>query len=119
MRATIFLQNITLHALIGVRARERRRRQRLAIDVSLEADLPGLGRADTLDTTVDYSDLHDRIVSLVEASTCGLIETLAHRVGETCLADPRVLCVEVTVRKPHALGFADAAGVSVRMARDA
>lgn len=119
MLATIFLENLTIHPVIGVRPRERRRRQPIEIDVAIEADLPALGRSDTLDSTIDYSGLHDRIVALAEGTKCGLLETLAYEVGQVCLADPRAISVEVTVRKPHALGHADSAGVILKQVRHA
>ena len=48
-----------------------------------------------------------------------LIETLAARLCELCMADPRVIAAEVTVHKPQApiaREFADVA-VTVRRAR--
>ena len=118
MQATIFLTNLSLRVHIGVRPRERRVRQPIRIDVALEAELPGLAGGDDLSLTINYSALHDRIVAFVEASAFALIETLARGVGALCLEDTRVAGVEVTVRKPRALPRADAAGVTIRMARN-
>jgi dihydroneopterin aldolase len=48
-----------------------------------------------------------------------LIETLAERLAQICLADPRVVAATVTVHKPHAPiphAFADVS-VSIRRER--
>jgi D-erythro-7,8-dihydroneopterin triphosphate epimerase len=117
VRHTIFIKDMVIRCIVGVRPHERGRTQPLRVSVSLDADLPEAGRRDELDATVDYSVLHDRIVALVEASSFGLIETLAARVLEECFSDPRVSAAEVTVEKPNALPHGACSGVTVRRGR--
>jgi dihydroneopterin aldolase len=113
VRTTIFVKDIHLRCIIGVRPRERTRAQPVRISVSLSVDFPSPAAADAIEETVDYSALHTRIVALAEGSSFGLIETLAHRVADLCLADPRASSVEVTVEKPRALRGRALAGVTV------
>ena len=50
------------------------------------------------------------MVEVVAGEPVKLIETLAQRIADVCLADPRVEQVEVTVHKPEApmtVGFDD------------
>ena len=44
----------------------------------------------------------DEVRAVVEGDPVDLIETLAQRVADVCLAQPAVAEVEVTVHKPHA-----------------
>lgn len=113
MRTTIFVKNMPLRCVIGVRPRERARAQPVCVSVCLSVDLPSGDLGDALEATVDYSALHRRIVTLVEGSSFQLIEALADRVAGECLADPRVSSVEVTVEKPRALKGRGLAGVTV------
>jgi dihydroneopterin aldolase len=51
---------------------------------------------------VDYGLLAARVVGIVEGEPVNLIETLAQRIADGCLAEPLVEQVEVTVHKPDA-----------------
>ncbi len=121
MGNTIFIKDMLLRCIIGVRPHERTRAQPLCISVSLSVEFPSAAPTDAIEQTVDYSALHGSIVALVEGSSFQLIETLAHRVAEVCLTDPRVSSVEVTVEKPRALKGRARAGVTIvrdRIVRD-
>jgi dihydroneopterin aldolase len=51
---------------------------------------------------VHYGELAQRVVAVVAGEPVNLIETLAQRIADVCLADDRVEEVEVTVHKPEA-----------------
>jgi 7,8-dihydroneopterin aldolase/epimerase/oxygenase len=86
----------------GVLPDERRDGQPFVVDVVLGVDTRAAAKADDLGETVDYSTLADRVVEAVGADPVNLIETLAQRVADVCLGEPRVNDVEVTVHKPKA-----------------
>ena len=84
----------------GLLPDERRDGQSFVVDVTcgvLRRD-----RADSLRSTVDYSELAVAIVADVEGEPVNLIETLAERIAATCLTRPMVQRVSVRVHKPHA-----------------
>lgn len=97
-------------ALRGLRARghhgvydfERQQGQEFEVDVVLEVDLRAAAASDQVSDTVHYGELADRLVAIVSGPPVNLIETLAQRLADACLADPRVRAVEVTVHKPSA-----------------
>ncbi|MDO5533054.1 MAG: dihydroneopterin aldolase [Propionibacteriaceae bacterium] len=97
---TIRLRGVRATGFHGVFAFERREGQVFVVDADLEVRRPSL--ADDLTTTVDYGGLADALVADVERDPVDLIETLAGRLAETCLADPLVERVTVTVHKPNA-----------------
>ncbi|HLU96572.1 MAG TPA: dihydroneopterin aldolase [Thermobifida alba] len=94
----------------GLRARgrhgvfdfERREGQEFVVDVVLAVDTRPAARTDDVSDTVDYGELSDRLVAVVEGEPVNLIETLAQRLADVCLASPRVVEAEVTVHKPEA-----------------
>jgi FolB domain-containing protein len=106
-----------LRTIVGVRPHERTRPQELRVTVELDAELSSERWRDELEDTVDYSALHEKVVALVEGSSFNLVETLARRVAELCLADPRVATAAVEIRKPAALGGRGLAGVRIVMDR--
>lgn len=96
--------------LRGLRARgrhgclpaERELGQEFVVDVVLRLDVGPAAADDDLSRTVDYGALADRLVGIVRGEPVNLIETLAERLAQVCLADPRVEEAEVTVHKPSA-----------------
>ena len=116
----IVLRGVRAWGRHGVLAEERRAGQEFVVDVSLElADLPRAARTDDLRHTVDYAAVATAIVALIEGEPVDLIETLASRIAEACLAFDLVRAVTVTVHKPQApipVPFAD---VAVQLTRSA
>jgi dihydroneopterin aldolase len=121
-RVTSMADRITLTGLRvrghhGVLPDERRDGQDFVVDVLLHLDLRAAGASDDLARTVHYGELAQALAAVVAGEPVDLLETLAQRLAEVCLADTRVERVEVTVHKPQAplgLEFAD---VSVTLVR--
>jgi len=101
----------------GVLAHERTFGQRFVIDATLAVDLALAASSDDLDDTIDYGGLSADIDAIVSGDPVDLIETLAGRIADRCLQDPRVSDVEVTVHKPSAPLPVIAAEVAVTVHR--
>ncbi len=118
----MFIRDLTLAASIGVYSHEHEARQRVRINAELAVTDDGaqnLSRAaigaDDLARVVDYEAIVNRIRAIVTAGHIQLVETLAERLAETCLLDPRVRRVLVRVEKLDV--FPDAAAVGVEIER--
>jgi dihydroneopterin aldolase len=115
----IALTGLRVRGRHGVLARERREGQDFLVDATLWLDSRPAAASDDLADTLDYGALAERIAAVVAGEPVSLIETLAGRLVELCMADERVIAAEVTVHKPHApipLEFADVA-VTARRSR--
>jgi 7,8-dihydroneopterin aldolase/epimerase/oxygenase len=99
---TITLTGLRGHGHHGVYDHERATGQEFVIDVVLEVDLAPAAASDEVGDTVHYGELADRLMAIVTGEPVRLIETLADRLVETCLADRRVVAATVTVHKPQA-----------------
>jgi len=113
--------------LLGLRARgfhgvlehERRDGQDFVIDVGLDVDTASAAASDDLAQTVDYGTLAESIAAVVSGDPVDLIETLAQRIADVCLHDPRVRAVDVAVHKPSAPVTVPVEDVIVRIRRGA
>lgn len=115
----IELRGLTAHGRHGWYPHERERGQLFRVDVALGVDTRAAAESDDLTDTVDYGSLAERVVGLVAGEPVRLVETLAQRVADLCLEDPRVEDAEVTVHKPEApmsVPFGDVT-VTIRRAR--
>lgn len=86
----------------GVLAAELSDGQEFVVDVALTLDTRPAAHSDDLAATVDYGQLAERIVAVVAGEPVALIETLAARIAQECLAPSGVEEAEVTVHKPQA-----------------
>jgi dihydroneopterin aldolase len=86
----------------GVLEKEREEGQIFVVDVVLGLDTRPAAEGDDLTKTVHYGVLAEEITGIVEGDPVDLVETLAQRIADACLAHPRVQETEVTVHKPDA-----------------
>jgi len=86
----------------GVLAAERAQGQEFMADAVLWLDTSAAAAADDLSRTVDYAGLAARLEAIITGEPVRLIETLAQRLADACLAEGGVTEVEITVHKPHA-----------------
>lgn len=115
----IHIRELRIRCILGLRAWERRKKQEIAIDITLHADLRAACRTDDIAETVDYSTLKQRVIDMVEASRFQLVERLAQAVADLCLEEKCVRRVEVTIDKSGALRFARSVAVSLTRDREA
>lgn len=114
---TVALTGLRVWGRHGVLPEERRDGQDFVVDVELSLDTRPAAASDDLADTVDYARLADGLAAVVAGDPVDLIETLASRLAEVCLADDRVISAKVTVRKPSAPiphAFSDVAVTVVR-----
>jgi len=86
----------------GVLAAERALGQVFSADVVLHVDTRTAAATDDLADAVDYSVVAADVVAVLAGEPVDLLEALAQRVAEACLAHPGVAAVDVAVHKPQA-----------------
>ncbi len=121
-RATrhMFVRDLVLAASIGVHAHEHAAPQRIRVNLDLAVADEGASRQsraavgrDELGRVVDYEAVIASTRAIVAAGHVQLVETLAERLAEACLADPRVLIARVRVEKLDLFADATSAGIEV------
>ncbi|ONH30719.1 dihydroneopterin aldolase [Pseudofrankia asymbiotica] len=114
----IALTGLRVRGWHGVLAAERELGQEFVVDVTLWLDTAPAAASDDVTLTVHYGELAEALARVVAGQPVDLLETLAARLADVCLADPRVERAEVTVHKPAApisIPFGD---VAVSIVRD-
>ncbi len=108
---TLYVADVPVQAEIGVNPSELLQPQRLLIGIELEVTPPRDPTADQLSGVVDYGGCIAIIERAVAAGRVRLLETLAHRIGQACLSDPRVQAATVRIDKPTLLPGGARAGL--------
>ena len=117
MRDRIALRGLRVRGFHGVLPAEREQGQDFLVDAVLHVDVLEAAASDDLEDTVDYGALALQLAEVVAGEPVDLLETLAQRLADVCLAHGLVERAEVTVHKPSApipLDFADVAVSVVR-----
>ena len=104
----ILISDFVVDCRIGVHAHERLAPQRVRINVDLEVRNGIRHDADDIAGVVSYEGILEGIKALADGDHINLVETLAERIADLCLADARALCAKVKVEKldiePRAAG---------------
>jgi FolB domain-containing protein len=109
----IFIENLRIHAILGVRDWERETPQEIVVSVALETDTRPAAASDRVEDSVDYSVLAKEIRAHVEQARRFTVEALAEDVAQICLSRPSVREVTVRVEKPEAVAGAESVGVEI------
>jgi len=117
----IEISGIFCSVRIGVPDNERQFPQEIRVDVVADVDVSIAARTDHFSDALDYETIVNRTKETAESRSWSLLEALAVAQAEALLRLPRLLAVEVRVRKfPVSLrGRADSVAVHVRRTRDA
>jgi 7,8-dihydroneopterin aldolase/epimerase/oxygenase len=112
----VFVRDLVLPCSIGIYPREKglRRRVRLNVDLHVVSPLP---RSDEFADVVNYETIVAGIKSITEGGHINLVETLADRIAELCLADRRVSATRVMVEKLDVWPETESVGVVVERRR--
>ncbi len=117
MRGTIELTGLRARGHHGVYDFERSQGQEFVLDVRLYLDLGPAAASDDVADTVHYGELAGKLVEILSGEPVNLLETLADRLLDCCLADQRVLRARVRLHKPQAPIPHEFADVTVTVTR--
>ena len=96
----VWLYGIECRCRVGVPAAERRRPQKILVDVGLETGIERAAAKDDFRLAVDYQAVERTVRAAAEAGERALIETLAERLAQVVLAlDRRLRAVHISIRK--------------------
>ncbi|MDH4981093.1 dihydroneopterin aldolase [Hyphomicrobium sp. D-2] len=104
----IFVRNLVLPIAIGVYDEEQGITQKVGFTIEAEVAAGVSPKGDNIEEVPSYDDLANAVKGIVAAGHINLVETLAARIAERCLADTRIVRVLVRIEKlergPDAVG---------------
>ena len=96
----IWLIGVECRVRLGVPDWERKKAQKIWLDIGLEVPLAEAGRSDDVRDTVDYWAIEKEARKIAESGEYRLAERLAWRVAEGVLrCDRRLRAVQITAHK--------------------
>ncbi len=109
----IFIRDLVLACEIGAFRHERDSRQRVRINVDFTVGSDRQPLKDDLRNVVCYDEIVKGIRAIANGGHINLVETFAERIATMCLADVRILKVQVRIEKLDIYADAVSAGVEI------
>ena len=116
-RRLVVIRDLDLTARVGIYPHENQKAQ--AIRVNIELDVETRAMRDEIADAVSYETVVNGVKARCAAGHVNLVETLAERIADDCLADIRVKRARVRVEKLSAIAEAAGVGAEVVKARSA
>jgi 7,8-dihydroneopterin aldolase/epimerase/oxygenase len=114
----IRIEGLELACIVGVRPRERSRKQKIRLDVRLRLDASPAGRTGRIGLTCDYSRVADEAARLLRFRAYRLVEVATEELAAMLFAaHPRLEQVDLRLEKPQVFP-GRARSASVRIQRD-
>ncbi len=114
----VFVHDLELMASVGIFEVEKRYQQRIIVNVELDVVDDYDGVSDRLDDVVDYGRIVAAIRAITDTRHFNLIETLAERIAEACVADRRVKSARIAIEKPDVLPGCRSVGIAIERSAD-
>ncbi|MCB9799375.1 MAG: dihydroneopterin aldolase [Candidatus Omnitrophica bacterium] len=113
----IFLEALEIKCIIGIFDWERKKKQKVLIDIDFPADIRRAAKKDHIRDTVDYKRMAKRTIHFVSQSRFQLIETLAERLAQIILKEFSLSELTLRVSKPGAVRGSKNVGVLITRKR--
>ena len=113
MTDKILIQGLEVHCVIGTLPRERKKKQKVVIDLEFSAPVKRAARRDDLRDALNYQRIARRATAFVSKSRFCLIETLAERLAKILLREFKLKNILLRVSKPDAIKNVQCVGVEI------
>ncbi len=115
----IIIEDLRIHAIVGILDWERKVPQELVLTVELETDLARAANSENIEDAINYALVVERLDALIVSSKFRLLETLVERSAEMLLAEFATSWVKIRCVKPQVLNNTKAVGVEIVRTKDA
>jgi dihydroneopterin aldolase len=114
---TVFLRGLAIETTIGFFDWERHVKQTVVIDLEIPVDCERAASSDSVQDTVDYKSIAKRTIAYVSEAQFHLVETLAHKLAATLLAEFDIAWIRLSLNKPGAIRGSRDVGVTIERRR--
>ena len=109
----LFLRGLRAECIIGFIDWERHTPQTVVLDLEFPCDCAHAAATDNVADSVDYKQVAKRTLAFVGASKFMLVETLAHELAQTLIAEFGLEWLKLSVNKPGAIRYSSDVGVTI------
>ncbi len=112
----IYIRELEVQAIIGIRAHERIRKQTLTVSLWMARDLSPSANSENIEDTLDYGAVCRRLEEMIESSEFLLLEALAEAITTVLQKEFSVKWFRLQLGKPGAVPDAREVGLIIERA---
>lgn len=109
----VYIRDLRIDTIIGVFDWERRVRQTISIDLEMATDIRRAAETDDIQYALNYKDVSQRLVDLIEGSEFELVETMAETAANLVREEFGVPWLKMRLSKPGAIRGARDVGLII------
>ena len=110
----VFIEDLEVEAIIGIWDREKKTKQKIRLDIEMSIDAKSASIKDTIDFTLNYQEVAERVSSFTAESRFNLVETLAEKICKLIIEEFLVKWVKVKVSKIKVVKRSSFVGVTIQ-----
>jgi len=115
---TVYIQGLKTEAIIGIYDWEREQKQPLIFDIDMDLPVSKAASTDNIDDTVNYKQVSDELIQLVDESRHELLESLCEAICQHILSHHKaVQVIRLVVSKPKAVAETETVGLKITRQR--
>ncbi|MGB0314077.1 MAG: dihydroneopterin aldolase [Parvibaculales bacterium] len=112
----VFVNRLAVEASIGIHPHERENKQTIWLTIDAGV-LEESASAEAIGDVVCYEDMCKTATALASDGHIDLVETLAERIADRLMEDPRLVQIRVQIEKPQAIDQAASVGIAISRLR--
>ena len=109
----IYIRNLTVETVVGIRPHERTSTQPVRISLWLEHDIREAAISEEIQDTLDYGSISKRLTEMIQNSEFFLLEALAESITKVLQREFGVRWFRLKLSKPQAVENADDVGLII------
>lgn len=115
-KATLLLREMKYFLKIGVTKEEQKHVQPLFFDLDIDLDIANAGKNESLQETIDYTEIQKSLETFLKGKEYCLIEALVEDVAGMLLKQfPKINQIQITCWKPRALAKKKVKNVGIQI----
>ena len=112
----VFVNRLAVEASIGIHPHERENKQTIWLTIDAGV-LEESATPEAIGDVVCYEDICKVATALAGEGHIDLVETLAERIADRLMQDPRLVQIRVQIEKPQAITQAASVGIAISRLR--
>ena len=109
----ILINDLTLDAFIGIHDFEKKKKQKIAISLSLDVNDNISGIEHKIENFVSYEHIVADIKSILKSGHIDLLETLGEKIVDLCFTDERVMTIKLKLEKLEVFKETSSVGIEI------
>ena len=109
----ILINELTLDAFVGIHDFEKKKKQKIAISLSLDVTDNISGIEHKIENFVSYEHIVDDIKSILKKGHIDLLETLGEKIVDLCFKDERVMTIKLKLEKLEVFKETRSVGIEI------